>query len=388
MLPPGPTRTPLANLRRFVRDPYATFWDAAAEYGPVFAFALSGQPAWVSVGEPALIERLSQLGLAARLPTDALALPGIARAELDTPTPTSTPTPEAGPIVSCVDALVDRLRPDQRVRASELFTAILARVLVARVVDPRDTSRHARLLTRVLARADGSRTRWLERVASARLGPGLPLDRSRRALRSELQATLELGRVDEARDVDELLGSTRDLVEGSALTLAWAIYLLSTHRGPREQVLAEARDPTIGSRMTEAVIDETARMRPVVHHLALRLAHPLELGEWWLPAETYVLPSQIVAHFRGDRWESPYEFRPERFTSATRPSPSVYFPLGGAARRRELARGWMRVVLQRLLARLDLHVAAQADPRPVIRGDHIGPSDGVPLVIERVRPIT
>lgn len=146
--------------------------------------------------------------------------------------------------------------------------------------------------------------------------------------------------------------------------------------------------------MTEAVIDETMRLRPIAHHTARRLARPLQLGDWLLPAGTATLPSQVVAHFRADLWDSPHEFRPERFSvagdrligpSASEPSPFVYFPFGASQATTRRARQRMRVILQRLLQRVDLRVAVDADPRPAMCGALIGPSDGVPIIIETIR---
>ncbi|MFV8749243.1 cytochrome P450 [Nannocystaceae bacterium ST9] len=420
MLPPGPTRSPLANLQRFARDPYGVFWDAAAEFGPVFGVQIAGQPAWVSVGEPASIEQIFRGGSDEFLAATDVTLPGALALLDDERSPTFRGERIAGharSIAACVDAVVERLRPGQRVRASALMASITARATVECVIGIHDPTRRDRLLALLEAEAEHLRApAWplatLLAGGAERLGPlsHFAFTRTRRALRALIAAEIQQrhrdpsGRDDllalliEHRDerglgssdaelLDRAMAILIDAHDGSALSLAWALWLLSGHRAHRERVLDEAREPGQGSRMIEAVIDETLRMRPVAHHTARRLARPLELGEWSLPAGTYTLASQAVTHFRADLWDSPFEFRPERFSSATRPSPFVYFPFAGGARiglGRSFALLQMRVILQRLLQRLELRVAVDADPRPAPCGLLIGPSDGVPIVIETI----
>jgi cytochrome P450 len=339
VLPPGPTRSPLANLRRFVRDPYGVFWDAAAEFGPVFSFRIANQPAWISIGEPALIERVFRGGddfFAASQAGGPTLPPGTLLEPDEQEQPALL---DESSVAAHVDAAIELLRPGQRVRASELLTTIM----IGR----------ARMFGRLEAEAEHLRTRVRPFAAFIRRGgPG------------------------DSTDVE---------LHGPALTLAWTLWLLSGHRVQREQVLDEARDPAGGWRMTEAVIDETMRLRPIAHHTARRLARPLQLGDWSLPAGTATLPSQVVTHFRADLWDSPHEFRPERFSSASEPSPFVYFPFGASQAKTRRARQRMRVILQRLLQRVDLRVAIDADPRPAMCGALLGPSDGVPIIIETIR---
>ncbi len=381
VLPPGPTQRPLGNLARFVADPMALFWDAAAEYGPTFSLQLAGQPTWVCVGDPLQIERVQQAPGASNERDEPMRgdrlLPGLAWARDQAIGDATSELTETA--WRHVDVAVGGLRADQRIRASELLLGIFAPIVVDALV-PDDPGGARRLLALVLesgrAATGGSRVRG----AGERLVGFVGAPRLRRALGERLGQARTLGLAD---DVDALVELVRDLVEGCALTLAWTLWLLSTHRVWRERVIEEARDATLGSRTCEAVIDETLRLRPVVLARIRRLALPLVLGEWSLPPDTWVLATQVVAHLRGDVWESAFEFRPQRFGSATRPSPGVFFPLGGA-RSESLARASMCAVLLRLLARVDLHVAAAANPRPALCGSVIGPSDGVPLVIERV----
>ncbi len=445
VLPPGPTHSPLANLRRFARDPYGVFWDAAAEFGPVFSFQVAGQPPWVSVGEPALIEQIFRGGegdfsmatdiMKSLLPPGALVLlegdeHGRARKLMRPAFRGDRMAGYTRSIEASVDAVVERLRTGQRIRASELFASITARTMVDCIFGIREPGRRDRLLALLEAEAQhlrapiwplstmlagGQRVQEFRRAAE-RLGPLSPFGfaRTQRALRTMLHAEIETCRRDpsgrddvlallvlardeqgHALDDDQLHAQAMSILVGghdtSALTLAWTLWLLSGHRAHREQVLAEAREPGLAPRMTEAVIDETLRLRPIAHHTARRLARPLTLGEWSLPAGTYTLPSQAIAHFRADLWESPHEFRPDRFVSATRPSPFAYFPFGGGARLcigRAFALLQMRVILHRLMQRVDLRVAVDADPRPALCGLLIGPSDGVPIVIEAIRPLS
>ncbi len=422
-LPPGPTRSPLANLRRFTRQPYGVFWDAAAEYGPVFSFRVTGLPAWVSVGEPELIEGIfrgpseglhdATDGLRYMLPPGALVqLDGEAHQrarELSLPSFCGERMPAcARSIAGCVDAAVERLQPGQHLRLDELLGAITTRTTVECMFGIRDAERRDRLVALIEANSAHQRSLvWPiasmmlggERVrglidASLRLGRRnpLPFARTELDLRALLQAETD---AELHAQLSVLLGG----LDTSAFTLAWAIWFLLTHRYAREHVLEEIErhgeieqleaSPNHHSSWITAVIDETLRIRPIAHHTARRLSAPLELGPWSLPAGTYALPSQAVAHFRADLWKNPHEFRPERFLSEPSPSPFVYFPFGGGAQTcpaRSFALMQMRVILSRLLERVELRLAARADPRPALRGLLIGPSDGVPVVVDRLRP--
>lgn len=319
------------------------FWDAAVEFGPVFSFQLPNQPAWVSVGEPALIELVFADGaefFAASETVGSSLPPGTL---LDDAEQEQLALLDESKIVARIDAVVEQLRPGQRIRASELFTTI--------------TRGRDRMLGKLESQAEHLRTRARPLASLLAGGASGPTH------------------------------GQRVHVHGSALTLAWTLWLLSGHRVHREQVIDEARDPTNGWRMTEAVIDETMRLRPIAHHTARRLARPMQLGEWSLPAGTATLPSQAVTHFRADLWDSPHEFRPQRFSSASGPSPFVYFPLGRSPAASTRARQRMRVILQRLLQRVDLRVTVDADPRPALCGSLLGPSDGVPIIIETIKPL-
>jgi hypothetical protein len=320
----------------------------------VFSFRIANQPAWISIGEPALIEHVFRGGedfFAASEAEGSTLPPGTLLERDDHEQPARL---DESSIAARVDAVVEHLRPGQRVRASELLTTIAIG--------------HDRVFGRLEAEAEHLRSR------------------------ARPFAAFIVGGRRDSTDVE---------LHGSALTLAWALWLLSGHRVQREQVLDEARAHAPASSLIEAVIDETLRLRPIAHHTARRLARPLQLGDWSLPAGTATLPSQAVAHFRADLWDSPYEFRPERFSVAgdrllgsvpsdrllgPSASPFVYFPFGASQTRTRRARQRMRVILQRLLQRVDLRVAVDADPRPAMCGALLGPSDGVPIIIETIRP--
>jgi hypothetical protein len=314
------------------------FWDAAVEFGPVFSFRIANHPAWVSVGEPALIEQIFAADnrfFAAGETTKSTLPPGTL---LDLDEHEQLALLDESRIAARVDAVVERLRPGQQLRATELFLAI------------------------VLGRARTAG--WMEHRLAQWRARARPLASVIAGSRGDPSAAQSYG---------------------PAHSLAWTLWLLSGHRLHREQVVEEARDPVGVSRMIPAVIDEAMRLRPIAHHTARRLARPLDVGEWTLPAGTLAMPSQAVAHFRADLWDSPYEFRPERFSSASSPSPFVYFPLGGSPAATTRARRRMQVILRRLLQRVDLRVAVAANPRPAACGSLLGPSDGVPIIIETIR---
>ncbi|MFV8754353.1 cytochrome P450 [Nannocystaceae bacterium ST9] len=178
----------------------------------------------------------------------------------------------------------------------------------------------------------------------------------------------------------------------TAVVLAWALYFVAIAPEVRARLLAEL-DPLDGEANPEvygrlpylgAVVDETLRIRPVTTDVIRLLRKPWQLGPWRLPEGSAVAPIAPLMHFRADLWPEPDRFVPDRFL-AERPSPNIYFPFGGGARRcvgASFARLEACVILATLLREYEF-VGPEASVEWNRRAFILEPIGGVPM---RVRP--
>ncbi|MGH7899819.1 MAG: cytochrome P450, partial [Candidatus Binatia bacterium] len=191
---------------------------------------------------------------------------------------------------------------------------------------------------------------------------------------------------------DELLTLLVAGHETSATSLAWVFYYLLRDRELVGRVRAELNrvigegplraDRVAELKLLDAVIKETARLRPILVFVARALQQPVELGGRRLPAGVTVAPCIYLTQRRPDLYPEPDRFRPERFLEA-KPTPYDYFPFGGGARRclgMAFAQYEMKVVAATILSRLDLALPADSDVRPIRRAITIAPSDGTRVV--------
>lgn len=181
--------------------------------------------------------------------------------------------------------------------------------------------------------------------------------------------------------------------ETTAVSLAWALYLLHGHPeilarlteelsalGPEPEKLA--RHPYL-----EAVCLETMRLNPVLAVITRKLARPFDLMGYEVPAGHYVGVNTNLTHRRGETFPDPDRFSPERFVGRTY-SPFEYLPFGGGARRclgAPFALFEMKIVLGTLLRghRLELH-----EDKPVtqvLRAATVGPRGGVRMALKERR---
>jgi cytochrome P450 len=118
--------------------------------------------------------------------------------------------------------------------------------------------------------------------------------------------------------------------ETTASTLAWTLHDLAR----RPELLARVRRAADAGDddYLEAVIKESLRVRPVIRNVARRLAKPVRVGGYDLPAGVTVFPSIQLVQAREDVWEAAGEFRPERFLGKN-PPPATWIPFGGGLRR-------------------------------------------------------
>ena len=180
--------------------------------------------------------------------------------------------------------------------------------------------------------------------------------------------------------------------ETSATSLAWVFYYALRTPGVAGKIREEldrvvgdrpiSADHVPGLRYLDAVIKETARLRPILVFVARELQEPVEIRGRRLPKGVAVAPCIYLTQRRPDLYPEPLEFRPERFLDGKR-TPYDYFPFGGGARRclgMAFAQYEMKVVLATVFSKLDLSLPSDSDTRPARRAITIAPSDGTRVI--------
>ena len=186
----------------------------------------------------------------------------------------------------------------------------------------------------------------LSLLLAARHGDGTPM--SDRELRDELMTLLVAGH------------------ETTANALAWAVERLVHNPDKLERLTAEVMSGETA--YLDAVIAETLRLRPVISIVGRRLAEPIELGGWSIPAGVTLAPSVFLVHRRPDVYPRPERFEPERFLDKP-PGTYSWIPFGGGVRRclgGSFAQFEMRAVLTELVRRRRL-APARPEPERVFR---------------------
>ncbi len=189
---------------------------------------------------------------------------------------------------------------------------------------------------------------------------------------------------------DELMTLLLAGHETTANTLSWAFERLTRTPDALARVTAEVR---AGGELpyTEAVIQETLRMRPVLPLVVRKITRPVTVGQgrFRLPAGTRVAPAIILIHFREDLYPEADAFRPERFLDQP-PGTYTWIPFGGGMRRcvgATFAQFEMRVVLERVLAQVELAPVGAAE-RVGRRGFTLVPNKGARVRVTRLRDAT
>jgi cytochrome P450 family 135 len=206
--------------------------------------------------------------------------------------------------------------------------------------------------------------------------------------RADILSLLLLARDEDGRAMtdqelrDELVTLLLAGHETTATSVAWAIERLVRHPDKLARLVAEidALSPTSpdgsalngtngqtggspsrgagGDEYMQAVISETLRVRPVVPLVVRVLQAPLRVGARELPAGTRVVPSIYLTNRNPSVYDSPEEFRPERFLERAGGrdiNPYSWIPFGGGIRRcigASFATLEMKLILQTMLSEL------------------------------------
>jgi len=191
---------------------------------------------------------------------------------------------------------------------------------------------------------------------------------------------------------DELLTILFAGHETTATTLAWAFYQIHRQLNVREKLLQEL--DSLGENLPPmkiaqlpyltAVCQETLRMYPVIPVLFPRITKsPLKIAGYLFDAETTLMPSIYLVHYREDLYPSARQFKPERFLERQY-SLSEYFPFGGRSRRClgfALAQLEMKLVLATVLSKYQLALAEDKPVKLQRRGFTLAPAGGVRMVM-------
>jgi cytochrome P450 len=133
--------------------------------------------------------------------------------------------------------------------------------------------------------------------------------------------------------------------EAAALAVTWTSYLLALHPEQQDAFsaelcsrLQERTTPAVADLpalpYTRMVIKEALRLYPPNRSVGREALNDCEIGGYYVRAGTQVLMSQWVVQRDSRYFESPEEFRPERWTPEfTKQLPKyAYFPFGGGPR--------------------------------------------------------
>ena len=190
--------------------------------------------------------------------------------------------------------------------------------------------------------------------------------------------------LDDAAVRDELMTVVAAGHETTANALAWALERLARHPEALERLQSELDAEPGGGPYLDAVVRETLRVRPVIGDTARRLAAPVDIAGWHLPAGVAVAPALALVNLDPPVYTDPEGFRPERWLDGSPPSRS-WLPFG-AGRRSCLGAGFamfeMRVVLRTLLRRLALRPARPGDERMKLRNITLTPGRGAEVIAE------
>lgn len=175
--------------------------------------------------------------------------------------------------------------------------------------------------------------------------------------------------------------------ETTAITLAWALYVVHRNREIKRRLLEEIDDlgsdpspdalaklPYLG-----AVIDETLRLYPVIEVVFRVLRKPWQLGGYDLPVGLAVSAAIWLVHRREDLYPNPDAFEPDRFLTR-KPKPYEYLPFGGGNRRcigAAFAHYEACLALATILREFELELVEPTEVPVARRNLTLGPKTGI-----------
>lgn len=170
--------------------------------------------------------------------------------------------------------------------------------------------------------------------------------------------------------------------EAVAIALTWTCYLLARHPNIQDTLADELRAPDVKESAaahlssmgyTRMVVKEALRLYPPNRSVGREALNDCEIGDYHVPAGTQMLMSQWVVQRDSRYFDSPEEFKPERWTTEfTKELPKyAYFPFGGGPRvcvGQDFATMEAMLVIATIIRRFKLSLASDesVEPRPVV----------------------
>ena len=185
--------------------------------------------------------------------------------------------------------------------------------------------------------------------------------------------------------------------ETSAMALSWTLYLLATHPEIEarlvEHLEAELRGAPAGTedlpRLTylKQVVQEAMRIYPPVWGVVRRAEEATELGDYVLPARTWVGIVTWALHRHPEFWPDPERFDPDRFAPERAEERNFFAYLPFAAGPRTcIGAGMAMLEIQLILAQLVPRFRMQVVPGHPIETEAVvtlKPRHGIPVTLSR-----
>jgi cytochrome P450 len=175
----------------------------------------------------------------------------------------------------------------------------------------------------------------------------------------------------------------------TAHTFSWTLFLLAQHPEVQARVQQELLTKMAGPVPTMAELDqltyldhvlrESMRVLPASSYSQRIVVEPTVLGSVRMNPGTPVIFSQYITHHRGDLYEQPEQFRPERWQSIT-PGPYEYLPFGAGPRMcigAGMALLELRVALATILRRYTIQMQAHSTVNGAVVSTMLGPTSSV-----------
>jgi cytochrome P450 len=419
-LPPGSTLPPKRQTARWVVQPLTFLQELRAEHGDLFTVRMLYEEPWVMVGDPELIKQVFAA------PADVLHAGESKRVLKPMLGGRSLLLLDGDAHMRQRRLLLPPFRGSHVARYEPVIRAV-AEQAVAEWASGADGPEPAWprmqtialevILRTVFGLSDGEHLDALRAAFGDLPVPGNAREGSSREFRAALArvddlvyAEMDLARRDprlaDRDDVFALLLQARDEVDGTAMTdqevrdelmtlaiaghetaattLAWALERLVRSPDALERAVAEADGG--GGPYTDAVIQETLRLRPALPMVARLVKQPFELGGYELPPGVTIAPCPLLLHHREDLYPDPTAFRPERFLDRP-PGTYTWIPFGGGVRRC-IGAGFalleMRVALATILLRARVGVpGGESEPEAMRRrAVTLRPARGARVLIE------
>jgi len=269
--------------------------------------------------------------------------------------------------------------PAERARLGRPFETLL------------DLGSSEQLIVRVALHSVGGLRRWprLDRANKGIDDLLTPMIAARRrdpdlASRTDIMSLLLTARTEDGEYLtdkeirDDLVTLVLAGHETTATTLAWMIDLLLHHPDAMAKVRAEA-DAAESTTYTQAVINETLRIRPPSPFTGRYTVGDYPLGGYTVPAGTRIVPHIGEVNLDAATYDRPHEFRPERFVDSSPPT-YAWIPFGGGIKRclgASFSTLELTVVLQTLLRSGSFEAVHHSQDKQVRRGIVLLPHRGV-----------